>query len=124
MSSSSQSTTDHAVSERKPYAPVPLLNNKNFLIYPGKLTVAETFRIGCIGNLNDKDMNETIEAVREVVKELIQNDLSTKNLKKELSKIVDGAERERILSDYKLLKEKLGGKGASQLAAKLIVKNA
>ncbi|MER3319899.1 MAG: lipid-A-disaccharide synthase [Allomuricauda sp.] len=60
---------------------------------------------------------------REVVKELIQNDLSTKNLKKELSKIVDGTERERMLSDYKLLKEKLGGKGASQLAAKLIVKN-
>ena len=61
---------------------------------------------------------------REVVKELIQNDLSTKNLRTELSKIVDGAERERMLSDYKLLKEKLGGKGASQLAAKLIVKNA
>jgi len=61
---------------------------------------------------------------REVVKELIQNDLSTKNLKKELSKIVDGPERGRILSDYKLLKEKLGGKGASQLAAQLIVKNA
>jgi lipid-A-disaccharide synthase len=61
---------------------------------------------------------------REVVKELIQNDLSTKNLKKELSKIVDGAERERMLSDYTLLKEKLGGKGASELAAKLIVKNA
>jgi lipid-A-disaccharide synthase len=61
---------------------------------------------------------------REVVKELIQNDLTTKNLKTELSKIVDGAERERMLSDYKLLKEKLGGKGASQMAAQLIVKNA
>jgi len=61
---------------------------------------------------------------REVVKELIQNDLSTKNLRTELSKIVDGAERERMLTDYALLKEKLGGKGASQLAAKLIVKNA
>ncbi|MCK0161597.1 lipid-A-disaccharide synthase [Allomuricauda sp. F6463D] len=60
---------------------------------------------------------------REVVKELIQNDLTTNNLKIELSKIVKGDERERMLADYKLLKEKLGGNGASQLAAKLIVEN-
>jgi len=60
---------------------------------------------------------------KEVVKELIQNELTAKNLKKELSKIVDGPDRDRILSDYKLLKEKLGGKGASKLAAQLIVKN-
>ncbi|MBW8244453.1 lipid-A-disaccharide synthase [Muricauda oceani] len=61
---------------------------------------------------------------REVVKELIQNDLTTKNLKTELSKIVAGSERERMLSDYKSLKEKLGGKGASEMTARLIVKNA
>lgn len=60
---------------------------------------------------------------REVVKELIQNDLTTFNLKNELSKIVEGTERERVLSDYALLKEKLGGKGASEMAARLIVKN-
>ncbi|GLU43671.1 lipid-A-disaccharide synthase [Allomuricauda sp. NBRC 101325] len=60
---------------------------------------------------------------REVVKELIQNELTTKNLKSELTKIVAGAERERMLSDYKLLKEKLGGNGASQMAAQLIVEN-
>lgn len=61
---------------------------------------------------------------REVVKELIQSKLTTKNLQKELSKIIEGPERERILSDYKLLKEKLGGEGASELAARLIVENA
>ncbi|MBO0321455.1 lipid-A-disaccharide synthase [Muricauda sp. CAU 1633] len=61
---------------------------------------------------------------KEVVKELIQSELTSKKLKKELSKIVEGKERERILEDYKILKEKLGGKGASQLAAQLIVKNA
>ena len=60
---------------------------------------------------------------REVVKELIQNDLTTSNLKNELSKIAEGSERKRMLSDYVLLKEKLGGKGASQMAARLIVKN-
>lgn len=61
---------------------------------------------------------------KEVVKELIQNELTTKNLKQELSKIVKGKERDRILADYKSLKEKLGGNGASQLAAKLIIENA
>ncbi|WP_420320443.1 lipid-A-disaccharide synthase [Flagellimonas sp.] len=61
---------------------------------------------------------------REVVKELIQNELTSKNLKQELSKIIDGEERTRILTDYKSLKEKLGGKGASQLAAQLIIENA
>ncbi|WP_136465895.1 lipid-A-disaccharide synthase [Flagellimonas onchidii] len=61
---------------------------------------------------------------KEVVKELIQNDLTSKNLKQELLKITEGKERERILSDYKSLKEKLGGKGASQLAAQLIIENA
>ena len=46
------------------------LSDKDFLIYPGKLTVAETFRIGCIGNLNENDMHDTIGAVKEVIKEL------------------------------------------------------
>jgi len=46
------------------------LSEKDFLIYPGKLTVAETFRVGCIGNLNENDMKETLLAVEEVVNEL------------------------------------------------------
>ena len=49
------------------------LSQKNFLIYPGKLTVAETFRIGCIGNLNHKDMNDTVFAIKEVLTELQMN---------------------------------------------------
>lgn len=61
---------------------------------------------------------------KEVVKELIQNELTTKNLKVELSKILQGTERDRMLEDYRLLKDKLGGKGASQLAAQLITENA
>ncbi len=60
---------------------------------------------------------------KEVVKELIQGDLTTKNLKQELGKIVEGPQRERILDDYQILRKKLGGKGASQLAANLIVEN-
>ena len=46
------------------------LSDKGFLIYPGKLTVADTFRIGCIGNLYEKDMNEAILAVGNTLKDL------------------------------------------------------
>ena len=46
------------------------LSNKNFLIYPGKLTVAETFRVGCIGNLNSNDMYDALKAIKETINEL------------------------------------------------------
>lgn len=57
---------------------------------------------------------------REVVKELIQNDFNTKNLKQELLKILDPKHRETIFSDYFELEKKLGGPGASIKTAKLI----
>ena len=58
---------------------------------------------------------------REVVKELIQDEFNTQNLKKELSKILDSATRQQILKDYEELEERLGGEGASKKTAKLIV---
>lgn len=58
---------------------------------------------------------------REVVKELIQDEFNTKNLKIELSKILDSENRNRILEDYQELEERLGGQGASDKTAKLIV---
>lgn len=58
---------------------------------------------------------------REVVKELIQNDLNTRNLVEELRKVLDGSQREKVLKDYELLREKLGGKGASEKAAEIIL---
>jgi 2-aminoethylphosphonate-pyruvate transaminase len=36
------------------------------VIYPGKLTEAETFRIGCIGALRDADFDELVEAIAEL----------------------------------------------------------
>ncbi|NNK17650.1 MAG: lipid-A-disaccharide synthase [Maribacter sp.] len=60
---------------------------------------------------------------KEVVKELIQADLNYKNIKKELTKILDGKDRAKQLKAYNLLEEKLGGKGASEKAASLIVEN-
>ncbi|MBR9844974.1 MAG: lipid-A-disaccharide synthase [Algicola sp.] len=57
---------------------------------------------------------------REVVTELIQGDLNKKRLKKELTKILEDDERIRLFIDYYDLEKKLGGKGASDKAAKLI----
>ncbi|MGB5228374.1 MAG: lipid-A-disaccharide synthase [Eudoraea sp.] len=61
---------------------------------------------------------------KEVVKELIQSDLTTENLKQELIKILDGPMREAQLKAYITLEKKLGGKGASDNAAALIIENA
>ena len=58
---------------------------------------------------------------KEVVKELIQGDLNTKNLKLELGKILEGESRENILKNYDILEQKLGGTGASEKTAALIV---
>jgi lipid-A-disaccharide synthase len=58
---------------------------------------------------------------KEVVKELIQNELNKENLTSELKKIL--TDQERILAmkkDYKELKEKLGGGGGSAKTAKLM----
>ncbi len=46
------------------------LKNRGYVIYPGKLTVADSFRIGCIGRLYPKDMQGALNAVREVLAEL------------------------------------------------------
>lgn len=58
---------------------------------------------------------------REVVKELIQNELTTEHLAYQLELILMEATRSTLLSDYKALREKLGGKGASERAADIIV---
>lgn len=46
------------------------LKDRGYVIYPGKLTVADSFRIGCIGRLYEKDMRGALEAVREVLAEM------------------------------------------------------
>ena len=58
----------------------------------------------------------------EVIKELVQYDLNEKNLLTELKAILPGGEkREKILSDYKVLKDKLGPAGASGRIAREMV---
>ena len=60
----------------------------------------------------------------EVVVELIQDQLTTKNLKRELSKLLEENNRNKILEKYSELEAKLGGVGASSKTAKLIVQDA
>ncbi len=60
---------------------------------------------------------------REVVKELIQKDLTKKSLSKEFERISKpGTYREQILEEYVMLYEMLGGKGASDKTAELMLK--
>lgn len=60
---------------------------------------------------------------KEVVTELIQNDLNAKQLKKELDKLLYSEEHRNFIKEaYKELKIKLGGKGASKKAASLMHK--
>jgi len=59
---------------------------------------------------------------REVVTELIQGDLNKKRLKQELEAILSNNKREELFLDYYELEQKLGGKGASENAARLIYK--
>jgi 2-aminoethylphosphonate-pyruvate transaminase len=46
------------------------LAQRGYLIYPGKLTVADSFRIGCIGALGEAEMRGVLESIRAVLGEL------------------------------------------------------
>jgi len=59
---------------------------------------------------------------KQIVVELIQNDFNQKRLKSELLKIIDEKNRDSLLKNYKLLKSRLGGSGASAKAAKLMIR--
>lgn len=58
---------------------------------------------------------------RLVVTELIQDDLNTTRLTKELSRILQEESRRKLFVDYYELEQQLGGKGASEKVARLIV---
>ena len=59
---------------------------------------------------------------KEVVTELIQEEFNEENLENELFKILDHKHREEMFDQYFKLEQKLGGKGASEKTAKLIIK--
>ncbi len=46
------------------------LRAEGYVIYPGKLTVADSFRIGCVGRIGPDEMRGALEAVRRVLREM------------------------------------------------------
>jgi len=78
----------------------------------GRLLIRNLKYISLVNIIQDK----------EVVKELIQNDCNKTNLVIELEKILDQKNRSSMLAEYKILHNKLGGKGASKKTADLINK--
>ena len=46
------------------------LRERGYVIYPGKLTVAESFRIGCIGRLGEAEMRGALAAIAAVMGEM------------------------------------------------------
>jgi 2-aminoethylphosphonate-pyruvate transaminase len=47
-----------------------LMKQKGFIIYPGKLTVVDSFRIGVIGRMDEYVMARVVEAAREALAEM------------------------------------------------------
>jgi 2-aminoethylphosphonate-pyruvate transaminase len=64
--------TFHAPADPK-YAFKPFyerVREKGFILYPGKLTEVETFRVGCIGAIGPDEMRHAVNAIRDVLREM------------------------------------------------------
>jgi 2-aminoethylphosphonate-pyruvate transaminase len=46
------------------------VRDKGFILYPGKLTQLETFRVGCIGAIGPDEMRHAVNAVRDTLAEM------------------------------------------------------
>jgi 2-aminoethylphosphonate-pyruvate transaminase len=46
------------------------VRDKGFILYPGKLTQVETFRVGCIGAIGPDEMRHAVNAVRDTLAEM------------------------------------------------------
>ena len=47
-----------------------LMKDKGFIIYPGKLTAVDSFRVGCIGQMDEHVMRHVVEAAAQSLKEM------------------------------------------------------
>ncbi len=52
------------------------VRSKGFILYPGKLTKIETFRVGCIGAIGPDEMRHAVGAVRDSLTELGIRDIA------------------------------------------------
>ena len=46
------------------------VRDKGFILYPGKLTQVETFRVGCIGAIGPDEMRQAVNAIRDTLAEM------------------------------------------------------
>ena len=46
------------------------MKEKGFIIYPGKLTVVDSFRVGCIGQMDEDVMRKVVIAAKESLEEM------------------------------------------------------
>jgi len=46
------------------------VRDKGFILYPGKLTQVETFRVGCIGAIGPDEMRQAVHAMRDALAEM------------------------------------------------------
>jgi 2-aminoethylphosphonate-pyruvate transaminase len=46
------------------------VRDKGFILYPGKLTAVETFRVGCIGAIGPDEMRQAVNVVRDTLREM------------------------------------------------------
>jgi 2-aminoethylphosphonate-pyruvate transaminase len=46
------------------------VRDKGFILYPGKLTAVETFRIGCIGAITETEMRAAVQAIAATLGEM------------------------------------------------------
>lgn len=53
-----------------------LMKEKGFIIYPGKLTLVDSFRIGCIGHMDSHVMEKVVAATAETLADMGINDAS------------------------------------------------
>ncbi|MEO8537153.1 MAG: 2-aminoethylphosphonate--pyruvate transaminase [Betaproteobacteria bacterium] len=54
------------------------VRDKGFILYPGKLTQVETFRVGCIGAIGPDEMRHAVNAVRDALADLSIDPVATK----------------------------------------------
>ncbi|MFK7939763.1 MAG: 2-aminoethylphosphonate--pyruvate transaminase [Roseovarius sp.] len=47
-----------------------LMKDRGFIIYPGKLTVVDSFRVGCIGRMDEYVMRRVVEAARQALHDM------------------------------------------------------
>ena len=53
------------------------LSERGFIIYPGKLSIADSFRIGCIGALGVAEIQAAVAAVKATLEAMGINDLAS-----------------------------------------------